>query len=243
VSTPSETVTAPGPETETVSPNLRPARLSGALSVALALGAVASLGASDATPALAVEALGLAALVGGLALRRDRSRVGGAAIAVVGVGVVLGAVAFVWVATRDLLAILQFAPGMVGALALTLGVAPLRGRGSRRLVKAGTALVFLSVLAAAVVRKPALAPLLTGGVATVLAWDLGENAIGIGAQLGRRAETTQVELAHGLGSVAVGAAAFVTGRAVDGVGTPGLPLDVFALLLIGLVLLAGALHD
>lgn len=227
---------------ETVSANLRPARLSGSLSVAVALGALVSLGGGPTT-AFAVEALGLALLAVGVTVRRDRSRAAGDALVAVALAVVVGALAFVWIDTRDLLVTAQAAPGMLGVAVLALGVIPARGRGSRRLVKVGSGLLLLSVFATAVVVKPPLQTLLVGTVATVLAWDLGENAVGLGAQLGRRAETYQVELAHGIGSAAVGAAAVVAGKAVAGVGTPGFPLGVFALLLIGLVLLAGALHE
>ncbi|WP_436925501.1 DUF7519 family protein [Halosimplex amylolyticum] len=227
---------------ETVSANLRPARLSGALSVAVAFGALVSLGGGSTT-AFAVEAVGLALLAVGVTVRRDRSRAAGDALVAVALAVVLGALALVWLDTRDLLVTAQTVPGMVGVLVLALGVIPARGRGSRRLVKVGSGLVLLSVFATAVVLKPPLQPLLVGTVAAVLAWDLGENAIGLGVQLGRRAETSRVELAHGLGSAAIGAGAVVAGKTVAGVGTPGFPLGVFALLLIGLVLLAGALHE
>ncbi|WP_415379364.1 hypothetical protein [Halosimplex sp. TS25] len=225
-----------------VSANLRPTRLSGSLAVAVLFGALVSLGGGSTT-AFAVEALGLALLAVGVTVRRDRSRAAGDALVVVALAVVLGALAFVWIDTRDLLVTAQAVPGMVGVLVLALGVIPARGRGSRRLVKVGSGLVLLSVFVTAVVVKPPLQTLLVGTVAIVLAWDLGENAIGLGAQLGRRAETYRVELAHGLGSAAVGAAAVVAGKTVAGVGTPGFPLGVFAVLLIGLVLLAGALHE
>ncbi|MFB6138935.1 MAG: hypothetical protein ABEJ26_00710 [Halosimplex sp.] len=228
---------------ETVSANLRPTRLSGALSVALALGAIASLGADVALSALVVETLGLGLLAVGLTVRRSRSRLVGDALGALGIAVALGGVASLWLDTRDLLVAAQFVPGMAGAVVLALGLVPARGRGSRRLVKVGTGLCLLSVLAVGVVRKPALGALLVAGVATVLAWDVGENAIGLGAQLGRRAETKRVELLHGVASAAVGAVAVLAGRTVDGVGTVGLPLGAFALLVIGLVLLAAALHD
>ncbi|WP_164471599.1 DUF7519 family protein [Halosimplex salinum] len=232
-------MSAPG---ETVSANLRPARLSGALSVAVAFGALVSLG-GGLTTVFAVEALGLALLAVGATVRRDRSRPAGDALVAVALAVVLGALAFLWIDTRDLLVAARAVPGMVGVLVLALGVIPARGRGSRRLVKVGSGLVLLSVFATAVVLKPPLQTLLVGTVATVLAWDFGENAIGLGAQLGRRAETYRVELAHGFASAAVGAGAVVAGKTVAGVGTPGFPLGVFALLLTGLLLLAGALHD
>lgn len=228
---------------ETVHANHRPTRLSGGFSVLLGVVALLSIGADGVASALVVELAGVLFIAGGFALHRSDWRLSGSALVVSGVAIVLGAIGFLWLATRDLLVTAQFAPGMLGLAVLALGVIPARGSGSRRLVKGGTAFVVVSVFVTGIVQKPSLVTLLAAGVATVLAWDLGENAIGLGVQLGRRAGTRRAEAVHALGSVAVGLVAILAGRTVDGVGSPGLPIGVFALLVIGLVVLAGALHE
>lgn len=227
----------------TVEANLRPTRASGAFAVLLGLFAVVSLDAATVGPALAVEGVGLALLTGGLTLLHRGHRLAGGVLLAGAAVAALGALALLVIVTGEVFVAGQFVPGMVGVVVLALGVVPGRGDGSRRLVKAGTALVFLTVFAVGVVTKPSLGTLLVGGVAAVLAWDAGEQAVGLGRQLGRRAETYRAEAVHAVGSVVVGVGAVLAGRGVDGIGSPGLPLSVFALLVIGLVLLAGALHD
>lgn len=226
-----------------VSPNARPVRVSGLLATLFGLAAVGVLADGTVRSSLAVEAVGLGILAGGLALVRRERRLLGAAVAGVGVAAVLASIGLVWARTADLFAALQFFPGMIGAFVVALGVIPVRGGGSRSLVKAGTGILFLTVLTAGVIQRPGLTTLLASGVATVLAWDAGENAIGIGAQLGRRAETWWIELSHVAATAAVGLVAIVAARVVDGFGTPGLPTTEFAVLIIGLVSLAVALHD
>ncbi|NHN48301.1 hypothetical protein G9464_11930 [Halostella sp. JP-L12] len=57
-----------------------------------------------------------------------------------------------------------------------------------------------------------------GGVAAAtVAWDLGEYGVGVAEGLGRRARSRQGELAHGLASVAVGAASVAAAFALLGV--------------------------
>jgi len=105
------------------------------------------------------------------------------------------------------------------AVALTLGfgfvltadAAP-DGSGT---VALGAGLVFASAIGAA---DWGVDPLLVlgAGAAALFVWDVGENAAGLGRQLGRRAETSRGEFVHG------GASALVAGGAVGvayGAGT------------------------
>jgi len=228
---------------QTVGANLRPTRVSGALSVLFGLGALLWLDAGAVWTPLAIEGVGLVALMAGVTLVQRDHRLAGGALVAAGLGTVVGAVAVLAMGAPEPAIAVQFGVGMVGPVLLALGVAPWRASGSRRLVKAGSALVFISVCATGVVEEPELGTLLPGAVLAVLAWDAGEYAIGLGRQLGRRARTYPTEAVHAVGSVAVAVGTVVAGRAVDGLGSPGLPLDVFVLLVIGLVLLAGALHN
>ncbi|MFC7081235.1 DUF7519 family protein [Halorussus caseinilyticus] len=104
--------------------------------------------------------------------------------------------------TSALASTLALAGGAAGLLAVTLGVV----RGSRRAVTLGAAALLVGALVGGLLSGAPLL-LLPGVIATVLAWDLGEQAINVGEQLGREAETTQLEATHAAGStvVAVGA--------------------------------------
>lgn len=220
----------------------RPTWASTALAVLFGVAALAVFDDSAARAALAVETVTLSLFAGGVLAWRRRWRAAGLALgplAVAAVGLVpLG---LLWTRTEDLLRLVQFGPGMVG-LAVLAGGLLLPSTGSRRLVKAGTGLLFLSVLTVGVVRQPSLATLLGSGVLTVLAWDAGENAVGLGTQLGRRASTYRVEAVHLGGTALVGVVAVAGGRLVADVGSSGLPLEAFLGLVTALVLLAGALH-
>jgi len=225
-----------------VTPNRRPVRLSGGLSVLLGLFAVFHLATGPATTALVAEGVGLSVLAVGLWTARSWSRLAGTVVGVVAGLILLVAPALVWVESGDLLTQVQVAPGVVGVTLVALGVIPLRGSGSRWLVKLGTALVLLTVLLAGVVARPGLSTLLVGAVATVLAWDAGEHAIGLGAQLGRRATTWPAEVAHVGASAVVGVLVLLSGRVVGGLGSPDLGLGPFVVLLTGLLALTAALY-
>jgi hypothetical protein len=190
---------------------------------------------------LAVETLALCLLAGGVVIWRRLRIVGPVLGTLAVVAVALLPVWLLWARTVNLLVVAQFGPGAVG-LAVLAGGLLLPATGSRRLVKAGTGLLFLSVLTAGVVRQPPLATLLGSGVLTVLAWDAGENAIGLGDHLGRRASTYRAEAVHLGGTALVGVITVAGGWLVTDLGSPGLPLGAFLGLVTALVLLAGALH-
>ena len=220
----------------------RPTRASAALAVLFGVAALAVFDDPTVRTVLAVETVALCLLAGASLVWRRWWRVGRLAVGSLAVAAVgLGSLGLLWVRTENLLTVAQFGPGAVG-LAVLVGALLLPAAGSRRLVKAGTGLLFLSVLTVGVVRQPPLVTLLGGGVLTVLAWDAGENAVGLGDQLGRRASTYRVEAVHLGGTALVGAVAVAGGRFVTDVGSPGLPLGAFLALVTALVLLAGALH-
>jgi len=226
-----------------VSPNRRPARLTGGLAVGLSLAAVGLFATGLVVLALGVEAAGLGVLAVGFWVGRTRSRPAGVAVGLIGLALVVAALALAWAGSGDLLTGLQVTPGLLGALVVGLGVVPVRGVGSRWLVKIGTGLVLVAVFAAGVVGEPGLTTLLLGVAATVLAWDAGEHAIGIGAQLGRRASTWRIELSHVAASALVGGIAVAAGHVVSDLGSPTLDLGSFVVLLMGLLALTAALYD
>lgn len=85
-----------------------------------------------------------------------------------------------------------------------------------------------------------LAVVLVGVTAAVLAWDVGQNGLSIGRQLGREAATARAELAHVLASLAAGSCIVTAGYVASSVaiGTQPIIAVVFLLLAAGLVTIA-----
>lgn len=222
----------------------RPTPASSALAIAAALVVVGFLQRGSAVwlPLLG-EAIGVAVLgVGVLVFYRRGREVLATATVVLGVAVTAAAVlAFATGGHRNSVMIIVI-PGMLGTFLLALGLFPLNGSGSRGLVKAGAALVFVSVLAAGLFRAPTVT-VLGAGVGTVLAWDAGEQAINVGEQLGQDAETKAIELTHFAGSVLVGGTALLTGVVLAGVSPTGISLPQFTLLIVAMLLFTLALHE
>lgn len=227
---------------ETKRPTYRPARASAAGSVGIGLFVVWFAGASTVVrDALLVETVGLAVLAAGYVFVVHDERVAGTGVALVGITFVgLSFVLLADSAPRTSI-IVTALPGMVGTFVLALGVLPVRGSGSRALVRLGAGLVFGTVLAAGLFRAP-VSTLLVGGVAAILAWDLGEQSINVGEQLGRRATTWPIEVSHAAASAMIAAGAVVTGHLLAGVGTGGLPLSGLLVLLLAAIALTLSLH-
>ncbi|WP_439025781.1 DUF7519 family protein [Haloarchaeobius sp. DT45] len=154
--------------------------------------------------------------------------------------VALGAGAF-----AALAAVLTASAGVIGGAIGMLALAPGVVLGYRRLVHLGAVgLLGGLVFAGATGSGPSAELLmLVGTTATVLAWDVGQNAIGLGEQLGRETETTRAELAHIGGSVTVGVLTAGTAFGVYQVATEGQPLVALALLLVAVVILTTALRQ
>jgi hypothetical protein len=134
-----------------------------------------------------------------------------------------------------------FALWKLGASSLAL--VPARGTGSRSLVKVGTALIFVGVLASGIFNAVTLGTLLLAGAATVVAWDAGEHAINVGEHLGRGRDTREIEVVHVVGTGLVAFVAVEAAKFSGGVGPSDLSLASLVLLLVAIVLLAVALHD
>ena len=227
--------------TEATTATQRPTRVASALAVGIALLAMWKLGASSF--ALVFELVGVTALAGGVGLWRRDWLISGALTGFVGVAGVVGALAIAFSGIARLSGFIRLIPGLFGVFVLALALVPVRGAGSRTLVKVGSALVFVGVLASGIFNAVTLGTLLVAGAATVVAWDAGEHAINVGEHLGRGRDTREIELVHVAGT---GVAAFVAVEAAKfsgGVGPSGLSLASLVLLLVAVVLLAVALHD
>lgn len=222
----------------------RPAWVSSLLAVAIGAFVVSEIGhESVVVPGLVIEVAGLAVFTVGLAaFRRQRPVIGGLVASIGAFAAVVG-VAFVAASLVRPQALIDLLPGLLGVLLVGLALAPVRGHGSPWLLRFGVGLVFVAVLTSAVIQETTAAQQLLTGALCIVAWDLGENAISVGKQLGRRARTWSVELAHGTGTVAVAFVAIKIGGIASGVEGPDASLPVFVVLVASVLVLAAALHD
>jgi hypothetical protein len=130
------------------------------------------------------------------------------------------------------------AVGVAGLVVVALGVV----RGSRRAVTLGaTALLVAALVGGLFSGAPYL--LLPGVIGTVLAWDFGEQAISVGEQLGREADTTQLEITHAAASTVVGVGAGALGYGIYLVSSGGQPVPALVFLLLAAVVLTSALRN
>ncbi|THE65041.1 hypothetical protein D8Y22_07385 [Salinadaptatus halalkaliphilus] len=112
--------------------------------------------------------------------------------------------------------------------------------GDRTVLTVGAAGLVLAVFVSAG-DGAGVATVLTGTTASILAWDIGHNAISVGRQLGREAPTVRAELAHALASLTAGCAIVVLGTAGSLLVAGTQPLLAVALLLLAGALIAVAL--
>lgn len=226
----------------------RPATMTARPSIAaslLAIGAgtsVAVLLGVEPVPVLLVAIAGIGLVAGGLALRRRDYAIAGSAVAILGAAACVAAVGLAATSAGDTSELLWTVPGVTGVVLLGLAVAPVRGSGSRWLVKTGAGAVFLSVVLAGLFRVAPLGTLLLAMVATVVSWDAGEHAIDVGRQLGRNASTWRLDVSHVGATAAVGVVGVLAGHAIAGMQAGELSLAAFALLGLALLALTLALH-
>lgn len=126
--------------------------------------------------------------------------------------------------------------GALGAVILCAGLL----RGVVGAVTTGAFGLFIAAILAGVQRAPVL-PVLTSITLAVVAWDIGGNAISIGEQLGRDAETTRIEIVHSVASLTVGVVTAGIGYAIYWFGTGGQPVAAVVFLVLGAVLLIATL--
>jgi hypothetical protein len=132
---------------------------------------------------------------------------------------------------------LGLAVGTGGLVVLGVGVA----RGSTGGVTLGAFAVFVGTIFAGIRGAPVL-PILVSAATVVLAWDVGRNAISIGTQLGRSAETTRLEVVHVAASSGVAVITVGVGYGLYTVGTGDQPVAAVVFLLLAAVLLVAALE-
>ena len=222
----------------------RSLRLSEPLALVVGVTAVALVATSGPQlTALAVETGGLVVLALGVRSRRRGRPLLGTTLALVAAGIVVASLGLGVTLPTEMTARVELLPGLVGLPVLALGALGIRDGWGRRLVTTGAAVVFVNVLTSGVVHGAPATALLAAAVATVLAWDFGEQAVNLTEQVGRDAETWTAELAHGAGSLAVGVAGVGLAVGFQTLAVTGLSLAVLALLLAGAVALMAALYN
>jgi hypothetical protein len=127
-------------------------------------------------------------------------------------------------------------PGLVGLLGIGVGV----WQRSQRVLTLGVLGVFTAIVVAGT-HGAGPVRLLGATVGLVVAWDSAENALTLGEQLGSRSASRRPEIVH------AGTTAFVTALGAAGVygvfrfATGGQPVVALFALLIGALLILGAL--
>lgn len=141
---------------------------------------------------------------------------------------------------------LTSAPFALLALPLGLGGIAIIASGlfleaSRFRVTMGAAGLFLSVIVAGAYGiAPAL--LLVSAAATVLAWNFGLNAISLGEQIGREAETSRNEIVHAASATIVAMLSAGVAYVVYLTAGGGRPVAAVAMLSLALVFLIWAIR-
>lgn len=146
---------------------------------------------------------------------------------------VAGVVAFV---TSGFYSWSALAVGTIGLGLLLVGVV----RGAKGAVTTGAFGLLVAGVLAGSAGAP-VPPILASVVFTVLAWDTGGNAIGVGEQLGRSADTARIEIVHAVGTLAVGVLTAAVGSGVYWFAAGGQPVAAVVFLLLGALLLLGTL--
>ncbi|NHN42230.1 hypothetical protein G9C85_11420 [Halorubellus sp. JP-L1] len=130
-----------------------------------------------------------------------------------------------------------------GALA-AVGVAvlaPAVVRGSRWLVHVAGLVLLAGVVLGGAGDAPELW-ILTATVGAVVAWDAGQNAISLGEQLGRDADTARAEVAHSAATIGLGATTVGVAYVLYQFAGGNRPLSAVVLLLVAVAVLLNVLR-
>lgn len=222
----------------------RPTPVSAVLSVAATTVAVALVAAAPGQRfAIGVTVAGLVPVALGLEARHRGHLVLGLILALVGTGIVAGGIGLGYMRSGTFSRQMELLPGLAGLYVQVLGLGPLRQGRERLVFSAGTGLVMVAILTSTVLYETTTMTLLIAGILTVLAWDLAEQSVNLGEQVGRETKTYPVELVHGSATLAVGGGAILLTRQVSGANVQGLPLIVLAGLLAAAFTLAVTLYN
>jgi hypothetical protein len=126
--------------------------------------------------------------------------------------------------------------GSIGLVILAVGLV----RGTTSTVTTGAFGLFIAAVISGTQSAPVL-PILGSIVFAVVAWDTGGNAISIGEQLGRSANTLRIEIIHSVVSITVGVVIVGVGYAIYRVSAGGQPVAAGVFLLLGAILFIATL--
>lgn len=218
----------------------RPLPISGGLSFVAGIGAV--LFVAHSRPQLVVLGIvlgGLGAIAVGVEARHRSYGLVGSLLAIVGFVVVLAGIGRATTLSTGISPTLEVLPGIVGLVLLVLGLGAALPGYERWFVSAGTGAILLSVFVGGLVYDASAPALVAGTAATVFAWDLGEQAINAGEQIGRQATTWEVELAHAGVTLFVGLVSVIVAISIYSVSVNELPVvGLWTLFGAGVVLAA-----
>jgi hypothetical protein len=143
-------------------------------------------------------------------------------------------------------AALTSAPFALLALPLGLGGVGIVAAGvflryNRTWVTLGAASLFLSVIISGGFGAP-VEFLLVSTIGTMLAWDLGQNAISLGEQMGRHTNTRRNEVIHASFNTVVAMLAMGVGYGIYSVASGGQPVAALTMLLFGSIFLVWAIR-
>lgn len=130
--------------------------------------------------------------------------------------------------------------GVFGLLGIVAGLFAVQSRG---LVTAGAGVIFLGIVAAGLFTTAPPALLVVSTLLTVVAFDLGQNAFSVGAQLSEEAETTRGELVHAAATLGAGTVVVTLGYGVFLLAASGLTVAALGFVLLGGVLLAWGIRS
>lgn len=222
----------------------RPAILSGALSVivgALSVALVAT--ASDQRFALVVTLCAMVPLALGLEVRDRGYPLVGLLSALVGVAGVGGALVLAISRLSLYRGVPELLPGLLGVTVVVLALGQLRSGSERTILAVGVGLLLLSPLLSITVHGTDTVGVLAAGLGTILVFDLAEQSINVGEQVGREPATAGIELVHAGSTFGVCVAAVAVTTFVVRADVTGLPLTVLAGLLAAGLTLAIALYN
>ena len=141
--------------------------------------------------------------------------------------VAAGLAGIVAVATAAVGSVDAIAIAVVGFICLSAGLV----RGTRLAVDVGCLLVFAGVVVSGL-GSDSVELTMLGTVAVVIAWDLGQDGIDLGEQLGRETATARLETVHIVSSLFVGLLAATLGYGVYLFAADGQPASAVVLLLL-----------
>lgn len=153
-------------------------------------------------------------------------------------GVALTA-AFLAVLSTIFGSILGFLVSFLGLIGLALGLVVFM---SQRVALSSTGVIFLGVIISGLLGAPAEI-VVFGALATILAFDIAQNAFSIGEQLSAQSETTYGEIVHVGASFLAGAVTVVLAIGIYTIAGEGYAIPALALLLLAGIALGWAIRQ